>query len=116
MAMNARPESSPMSWIVQMLGWLSADAAWASRWKAREHLRVPRYILGKKLERDETPQARVFRLIDHAHPTAAEFLDNAVVRDGVANKGWGIGHLREEFEVDNQDESIKLRHCHPLHV
>ncbi len=30
MAMNARPSSSPMSWIVQMLGWFKAEAACAS--------------------------------------------------------------------------------------
>ena len=29
--MNGRPSYSPMSWIVQMFGWFSADAARASR-------------------------------------------------------------------------------------
>ena len=31
MAMKARPSCSPISWMVQMLGWFSAEAACASR-------------------------------------------------------------------------------------
>ena len=31
MTMNDRPSCSPMSWIVQMFGWFSADAVCASR-------------------------------------------------------------------------------------
>jgi hypothetical protein len=30
-------------------------------------------------------QARVLGLVDHTHPTTAQFLDDAVVRDGVAD-------------------------------
>jgi hypothetical protein len=32
-------------------------------------------------------ESSVFGLVDHAHPTAAELLDDAVVRDGLANQG-----------------------------
>src|SRR6478736_3562404 len=34
-----------------------------------------------------TMESSVFGLVDHAHPTAAELLDDAVVRDGLANQG-----------------------------
>jgi len=32
-------------------------------------------------------QASVFSFLDHAHPAATEFLDNAVVRDRLADPG-----------------------------
>jgi hypothetical protein len=31
-------------------------------------------------------QPGVFGFVHHTHPTTAEFLDNAVVRDGLANR------------------------------
>jgi hypothetical protein len=48
-------------------------------------LRILRHIFGEKLQRDEAPKLGVLSLVDHAHAAAAEFLDNAVVRDGLAD-------------------------------
>ena len=41
--------------------------------------------IGQKLQRNETAKSCVLRLVDHTHPAAAQFLDNAVVRDGLAD-------------------------------
>src|SRR5215472_13933878 len=42
-------------------------------------------ILRQELEGDETMQARVFGLVDHSHPAAAESLDDSVMRDHLAD-------------------------------
>jgi hypothetical protein len=42
---------------------------------------------GKKLQGNEALEARVFRLIDHSHPAAPESLEDAVVRNGLADHG-----------------------------
>jgi len=49
--------------------------------KTRPRLRILRHIVGQKLERDKPAQADVFRLINHTHAPAAEFLDDPVVRN-----------------------------------
>ena len=41
--------------------------------------------LGQELQRDQAMQPRVFGLVDHAHPAAAELFDDAVMRDGLAD-------------------------------
>src|SRR5437879_13358425 len=53
--------------------------------KAGERLRVAGDVFREKFEGDEAMQARVFSLIDHAHAATAEFFDDAVVRDGLAD-------------------------------
>ena len=75
-----------MSWIVQMFGWFSAEAARASRRK-RVSAAGSSASSGKKLQRDEALQPRVLGLIDHAHSAAAELLEDAVVRDRLADQG-----------------------------
>jgi hypothetical protein len=44
-------------------------------------LRVLRDVVGQELERDEAAQVSVLGLVHHAHPAAAEFADDTVVRD-----------------------------------
>jgi hypothetical protein len=54
-----------------------------------EGLRVASNLLRQKLEGDETVEPRVLSLVNHAHPTTAQLLDDAVVRDGLADElGW----------------------------
>jgi hypothetical protein len=43
----------------------------------------------QEFESDETVQARVFGLVDHAHSAAAQLLDDAVVGDAPANREGG---------------------------
>jgi hypothetical protein len=53
--------------------------------EAFECLRVMREFIGQKFQRHMTPEAEVFGLVNNTHPPAAEFLQNGVVRDGLAN-------------------------------
>src|ERR1700674_255861 len=43
------------------------------------------YFIGQELQGDKSVQGYVLGLIDHAHATASELLDDAVVRDGLAD-------------------------------
>ncbi len=65
--------------------------------EAGEGLRVAGNFLGQKLERDETVKPRVFGFVDHAHTAAAQLLENAVVRNRLANHWQGM--LRGENDV-----------------
>jgi hypothetical protein len=42
----------------------------------------------------EAMKAGVLGLVDDTHPAAAEFFNNAVMRDGLANKRIGAGHAQ----------------------
>ena len=55
--------------------------------KAFESLRVAGQIIREELEGDEAAQFGVLSLVDHAHASAAKFLDNAVVGDGLVDHG-----------------------------
>ena len=53
--------------------------------KAFARLRVSCYVLRQEFQRDEAAKFGVFGLVDHTHPPAAEFFDDPVVRDGLAD-------------------------------
>ena len=53
--------------------------------KAGQGLRVAGNLIGQELQRHKTVKPNVFSLVDHTHPATAEFLNDAVVRDGLAN-------------------------------
>src|SRR5208282_1369606 len=42
-------------------------------------LRIARYLVGQKLQRHETMETSVLGLVDHAHPAATKFFDDAIV-------------------------------------
>src|SRR5208283_6056663 len=42
-------------------------------------------VVGKELQGDVAAELQVFRLVHNTHPAAAELLDDAVVRDGLAD-------------------------------
>ena len=52
-----------------------------------ESLGIAGHFVRQKLERDKTVQASIFGFVNHTHATAAELLDDAVVRDGLADHG-----------------------------
>ena len=61
--------------------------------KAGERLRVAGYFIGKEFQGYEAMQARVFGFINHAHAAAAEFLDDAIVGNGLADH-CSVDHVR----------------------
>ena len=52
MAMKCRPSASSMSWMVQMFGWFSAEAARASRWKRSSACGSRGELFGQELQGD----------------------------------------------------------------
>src|SRR5215470_2128371 len=57
--------------------------------KTCQCLRVCSYVIGQELEGDESTELDILRLVHHAHPASTELLDNAVVRDGLADH-WRV--------------------------
>src|ERR1700730_11142960 len=57
-------------------------------------LRVLRHIIGQKLEGNKPVQVYVLGLVDHTHTAAAQFLDDAVVRDGLTDHSGGVRSFR----------------------
>ena len=55
--------------------------------EAAQGLRVLGYIVGQEFESDKATEIRVLGLVHHTHPPAAQLLDNAVMRDGLADEG-----------------------------
>src|SRR5207244_10044523 len=53
-------------------------------------LRVSGNLLRQKLESDETMESGVFGFVDNTHPTTAQLLKDAVMRDGLAEH-WTTG-------------------------
>jgi hypothetical protein len=53
--------------------------------EAVERLAVVHHLLGNELESDVTGQARVFRLIHHAHATTTELSNDVIVGDCLAD-------------------------------
>ena len=56
--------------------------------KAFQGLRIAGDVVGEKLQSDEAAEFRVFGFINDTHASAAEFFNNAVVRNGLANHVW----------------------------
>ncbi len=57
--------------------------------KAFESLRILRNVFGEEFERDKATEGGVFGLVNNAHPAAAQFFDDAIVRDGLADHAVG---------------------------
>ena len=53
--------------------------------KAAEGLRIFGYVIGQELESHKATEFDVLSLIDHTHAATTELLDDAVVRDGLAD-------------------------------
>jgi hypothetical protein len=71
--------------------------------EAFERLRILSDVLGQKLQCDKSAKLSVLGFIDHAHATT-QFLDDAVVRDGLAE------HLQECYGV-RIGMSMHALHC-----
>src|ERR1700732_67621 len=91
--------------MVQIFGWLSADAALASPRnrssrrpsvpaESRQRLPVLRHILRKELQCYEAVKASVLGLVYDSHASAAELFDDAVVRDNLTNHSFPRAGLK----------------------
>ena len=75
--------------------------------KSTERLRIPGYLVRKKLKRDETMQPGVLGLMDHPHPATAELFNDAIMRDGFADHiadamvGGLLGQVNESKALRN---------------
>jgi len=68
--------------------------------ESRQRLSISGNFCGQELQSDETMEPGVFGFIDHTHPTAAELLQNAIVRDGLAE------HRREPHPYGEHSSSL----------
>ena len=62
--------------------------------KAVEGLRVFGYVVGQELQGDKAVELHVLGFVDHTHAAATELLDDAVVRNGLADQRVGAGTWR----------------------
>ena len=67
--------------MVQMLGWLRAEAARASRRKRSRAWRSRGYIFREEFQGDEAVEASVLGLVDNAHSAAAKLFNDTVMGD-----------------------------------
>src|SRR5271156_4092338 len=58
-----------------------------------ERLRIFGDVVRKEFQRDEAPERSVLGFVNNSHPPAAEFFDNAVMRDSLADKRIRAGHV-----------------------
>jgi hypothetical protein len=54
--------------------------------EARQSLMIAGHFVRQKLERDETAKPSVFGFVHDPHASAAKFLNDAVVRDGLTDQ------------------------------
>src|SRR5258708_39602940 len=62
--------------------------------KSFERVAVVRQPVREEFQRNEAVKARVFGLVHHTHPSAAELLNNVVVRNCAANQRPSVWHRR----------------------
>jgi hypothetical protein len=55
-------------------------------------------VLREEFQHHRALEVGVFGLVNDAHSAAAEFFDNAVMRNGPANQGWSFRHGRDILE------------------
>jgi hypothetical protein len=60
--------------------------------ETREGLEILGNSVRQEFEGDATVKAGIVGFVDDAHTAAAEFFDDAVMRDGLAEQGVGVGH------------------------
>jgi hypothetical protein len=76
--------------------------------KAFERLWVFGYVLGKELQRDKASQLSVLGFVYDAHPSTTEFLDNAVMRDGLPDHSVSRSRMARELYIDEERKAVML--------
>ena len=80
------------------VGMIQSGSGFGFALEAFERLRVVGDIVGEKFQSDGAVEAGVLGFVDDTHAAATEFFDDAVVRNGAADKGLRVGH-GGEFKV-----------------
>ena len=68
--------------------------------KTAESLRVVGEFVGKELQGDVATELEVFRLVDHAHATATDLAEDAVMGNRLPDGLGGRRHWRECYGGD----------------
>src|SRR5207302_9098090 len=76
--------------------------------KTAQGLRISSNVIRQKLQRHKTTELGVLGLVDQTHPAAAEPLDDAIMRDGLADHG-GMTHERRVVRRANAGSQTNLR-------
>src|SRR5215469_457146 len=63
--------------------------------KTFKGLRVLRHVIREKFERNEPPKLDVLSFVDHAHTTAPDLFEDAIVRYGLTDHGDSKRLLRQ---------------------
>jgi hypothetical protein len=74
--------------------------------EALEGLTVIGDIVGQEFQRDVAAKIFVFGLIDHTHPAATEFLENAIVRNFSPRERGRFGHWREYYVAPSHKSRV----------
>src|SRR6202795_2060840 len=82
--------------------------------KTGQGLRVAGNFIGQELESDKTVKPCVLGLVNHAHPSAAEFLDDPVMRDGLADHEFSPSMKKTGSECDHIRDEDTARQCAAL--
>ena len=71
---------------------------------------IPRQFFGEEFQRDGASEPRVFGQVDHSHATLTQFLQDAVVRDGLADHCLGsLGSFRRSKSKRRRKDECESR-------
>ncbi len=77
------------------VGMIQRGSGLGFTFEAGQGLRIIGNVVREELQGDKAVQFYVFGFVDHTHASAAEFLDDAVVRDGLADQMGAVRALRD---------------------
>ena len=70
--------------------------------EALQGLGILLHVIGEKFQGDDAIKAGVQGLVDNTHSASAEFLEDAIVRDGPVNH-WRARHLAGTIQITRSD-------------
>src|SRR5580704_15390632 len=71
---------------------------------------IVREVIGEEFESYEAVETNVLGFVDNAHASAAEFLEDAIVRDRLARKRLGVRHATPSYGgTRNESTTAQLR-------
>jgi hypothetical protein len=91
-----------------MFGWFSEEASSGFTTETFECLRVLGQMIRQEFQSDKTTKLSVLSLVNDAHSAAAELLNNAVMRDRLADH-WRRSLCRENLQVNPTNEPTLKR-------